>query len=344
VATGLLAVAPSAVRADSVLFQSISTGFSNPVGIDHHEPTNSVVVSSNYPSGFPFNFERILADGTHVPFSAVSGFSDEVKIATVRPGNVGGFVTGDLFTGNGTDGEIARITGGGAIVINPWVSLPGGGNGLLRGSLYVDRTGVYGGDLIAVTTNGEVWRVNSAGTPTFIADVDTHLEGLITVPADATKYGPLAGKIIAGAEDQGLLYVFDASGFVTTFALGVNIEDIDLINANENFFGVNFGTAKIVGVAASEWAGMVGDILLTQEFPSGGSTGLFRLFWNGSSLVADPIGAEPGSTSLGQWEHVTFTSAGIQEVPPTVPEPATLLLGCIGACGLAGYGWRRRAR
>ena len=33
----------------------------------------------------------------------------------------------------------------------------------MRGSLYVDRTGVWGGDLIAVTTRGGVWRVTRDG-------------------------------------------------------------------------------------------------------------------------------------------------------------------------------------
>lgn len=119
-----------------------------------------------------------------------------MKIATVHSGGIGGFTTGDLFTGNGVDGQITRITNNSLTVINPWVDLPGAGNGLMRGSLYIDQTGVFGGDLIVATTGGEVWRVNSAGTPTLIADVNTHLEGLITVPNNVAKYGPLAGKLL----------------------------------------------------------------------------------------------------------------------------------------------------
>jgi hypothetical protein len=33
-----------------------------------------------------------------------------LKVATVRSGNKAGFVTGDLFTGNGKNGEIIRVT------------------------------------------------------------------------------------------------------------------------------------------------------------------------------------------------------------------------------------------
>jgi hypothetical protein len=329
----------------AIKLTQISTPFNNPIGIDYHEPTNSVVMSVFYSSGSPRNFERVNLDGSHTPFSTASGFTDEVKIATVRSGGVGGFTTGDLFTGNGVDGQVVRITAGGATVINPWVSLPGGGNGLMRGALHVDRTGVFGGDLIVVTTAGEVWRVTSAGSPTMLADVNVHLEGVSTVPNNAVKYGPLAGKIIAGAEGVGLLYAFDTLGNVSTYNVGVNIEDIDLIPANENFFGVNFGTSRLLGAPASEFAPFAGDILLTQEFPSGGGTGLYRLYWNGSSLVTEQFTLKTGSEFPGQWEHVTFAPAGIAEIDPVnIPEPTSLaLIGIVATC-LGGVGLRTRRR
>jgi hypothetical protein len=327
--------------ADDIVLTQISTPFNSPVGIDYHQPTNSIVISANYPTGNPHAFERISFDGTHSQFSPVSGITDEIKIATVRPGNPGGFTTGDLFTGNGVDGQILRITNNGATVINPFVDLTGGGNGLMRGSLFVDRSGVWGGDLIAVTTAGEVWRINSAGTATSVASVGTHLEGVITVPNDVAKYGPLAGKIIAGAEGLARLYTFDTGGAVNFFNMGFGIEDIDMIDANENFFGVNFGTSRILGAPASEFAPYVGDILLTEEFGAGGgNTGLRRLFWNGSALVAEQFTVGPGSAVPGQWEHVTFAPAGIREIPG-IPEPSSyVLLSTVLAA--VGYAFRRK--
>ncbi len=331
----------------AVTLTQISTAFNTPVGIDYHETTNSVIVSVNYPTGSPSNLERINFDGSHTAYSALAGLTDELKIATVRSGNIGGFTTGDVFTGNGTAGQIVKVSLGGGLVNNPWVTLPGE-SGLLRGSLYVDRGGAFGGDLIAVTTNGGVWRIDSAGTPTFIARVPTHLEGMITVPNDVSKYGPLAGKIIAGAENQGLLYAFAADGSFTTYNLGVNIEDIDMINANENFFGVNFGSGRILGAAASDFAGMAGDILLTQEFPFGGTSGLSRLYWNGSALVADPIALSGSSVRPAQWEHVTFAPAGIREIPPVgggaVPEPSSMLVWATLAVGATAYLARKSNR
>ncbi len=198
----------------------------------------------------------------------------------------------------------------------------------MRGSLYVDRTGVYGGDLIAATTGGEVWRVNSAGASTMIADINTHLEGLITVP-DEVQYGTLAGKIIAGAEGTGDLHVFDDTGLVASHKVGVNIEDIDLINANENFFGVNYGTSRLLGAEASQFTSHVGGILLTQESHSGGTSGLYVL--DPLALTSEQFALSGGFTP-GQWEHVTFSSAGVVEIPPssTVPAPAALLLASLG--------------
>lgn len=331
-ATATLGLCSPALAVDIKLVP-ISTPFSSPIGIDYHEPTDSVVMSVNYGNGGqPNNFVRVKADGTQVGFSAISGLTEEVKIATARSG--GAFPTGTLFTGNGNDGQITKISPDGSTIINPWVDLPGSGNGLMRGSLYVDRTGVWGGDLLAVTTGGEAWRVNSAGVPTRLADVNTHLEGLITVPNDPSKYGPLAGKAIAGAEDQRRLYAFGTDGSMTYYPLSVAIEDIDMINANENFYGVNYGSGRLLGAEASQFASLVGDILLTQEFGSGSA--LFTLRWNGTSLVTTPLGLAAGSAIPSQWEHVTFAPAGIVEIPRTPDSGNVLTLLGAGFLGLVG--------
>ena len=309
---GVIVYIPQTAYAHSVspvTLTPIGTPFNTPIGIDHHQPTNKVVMSVFYSSGTPHNFELVASDGTRTQFSAISGFTDEVKIATVRD-TLGGFTVGELFTGTGVPGVIARIASDGLSVSNPWVTLPN--EGLMRGSLYVDRTGVWGGDLIAVTTTGGVWRINSAGTATPVtSSLGTHLEGLTTVPNDVATYGPWAGKILAGAEGQGRIYAIDTSGNVVFYLLGINPEDFDIIPANENFFGVNFGASTLMGAPPTEFADKVGHILITQEFGT-----LWDVHWDATNgFHVTPIATVP------QWEHVTFSTAGIKEIPPTQQQP-----------------------
>ncbi len=316
-----LSVFCTAATAQNVRFTRISTAFNTPIGIDYHQPSNTLILSANYPTGQPNNLERVLFDGTRVGFSNLSGLTDELKIATVQV-PVGGFTVGDVFTGNGNDGEIVRVSADGTIVQNPWVSLPGTGNGLLRGSLYHDRTGLFGGDMIGVTTVGEVWRINSAGTASMVATTGVHLEGLIVCPNDPQRYGPIAGTIIAGAEGVSLMYSIDATGNVVTYNFGVDIEDIDLIPAGQSFFGVNFGTGFLLGAPASTFAGMEDDILLTQEFFSG-NAGIFRLQWDSAQRTysAVPFTVDAASDPVGQWEHVTFAPLGVTPFPTCDTNP-----------------------
>jgi len=289
----------------------IAVGFNNPIGIDHHEPTNQVVLSVHYASGRPHNFELVAPDGTRTKFSDISGLTEEVKIACVRSGpNQGGFVVGEMFTGTGAGGVIARISPDGGSIQNPWVRLPGE-HGLMRGSLFQDRYGVFGGDLIAVTTAGGVWRIDSAGQATRLAQINTHLEGVTTVPDEPARYGPWAGKILIGAEDQGRIYTVSAAGSVTSYAIGVAPEDIEIIPENQNFYGVDYGGRTLWGAPASAFADLVGDVLVAQESPG--------ILWH---VRWDPASGKFQKKSLAQvpqWEHVAFSPAGLLTIPP-VPD------------------------
>jgi RHS repeat-associated protein/uncharacterized repeat protein (TIGR01451 family) len=289
----------------------IAVGFNSAIGIDHHEPSNQVILSVNYYGGRPHNFELVAPDGTRTRFSDIAGLTDEVKITCVRTGpHQGGFQAGEFFTGTGSAGEVVRVSPDGSVVQNPWVRLPGE-PGLMRGSLFQDRYGVFGGDLIVVTTAGGVWRITAAGQATRLAHIGTHLEGVTTVPDDPAKYGPWAGRILIGAEHQGLIYTVSAAGAVSSYQIGISPEDIEIIPENENFYGVDYGAGTLWGAPASAFAGMVGDVLIAQEGPGF----LWHVRWDAASgqFVKKVL------AQVAQWEHVTFSPAGLDTVPPVEP-------------------------
>jgi hypothetical protein len=254
--------------------------------------------------------------------TGLSGLTEELKLATVKS-SLGGFSRGELFFGNGQDGQIVKVSSDGQIVLSPWVSLPGEGNGLFRGSLYHDDTEVFAGDLIAVTTSGQVWRITSAGEATQIANFQTHLEGLCVVPDNATKYGPLAGKILIGAEGQNRLYILAADGSSSFYSLDVAIEDIDIVPAGQDFYGMDYQNRRILKADRSNFSGLAGEIILTQESLGASASGLYRLFWDGTAVRTKAIPLDVGSASPGQWEHVTFadlrTGDGLSLSPPSSP-------------------------
>jgi hypothetical protein len=218
----------------------------------------------------------------------------------VRSGpHQGGFAVGEVFTGNGQPGQIVRISPDGSTVQNPWVTL--NDPGLLRGSLFQDRYGVFGGDLIVVTSTGGVWRVDSAGASTQLANLEVHLEGVTTVPDDPGRYGPWAARIVVGAEQQGNIHTVDDQGNVETFSLDISPEDIEIIPSGENFVGVDFGGKQLQGAPESEFAGMAGDFLIAQE---GGP--LWHVRWDpaSSSFQTEQV------ARVEQWEHITFAPVG----------------------------------
>ena len=297
--------------------QRLSTLFNTPVGIEYHPILDRMVMSVNCCNGQPFTFESVKPDGTHEPYTTINGLGDEVYFAIARDEgggfSIGGFPAGQMFTGNGQAGHITRISPDGSTIENPWIILPGE-PGLMRGQLQFDRTGVFNGDLIVSTTAGHIWRVTPAGDATMVADL--HLggdwEGLTTVPNDPLRYGPWAGKILTGDENRDGIYAVDATGDVTLFPLLMRPENIHVIPAGENFFGVDYFGGALYGASASQFKDMVGDILVTEEFTGD----VWHVRWNGTDFE---------STLLARvvlWEHTAFGPPALAEIVPAEMEVA----------------------
>ena len=62
---GLIGVLTAPAVASVLTLTDVTIGsFNTPIGIDYHEPTDSVVMSVNHSSGLPHNFECVDAFGT----------------------------------------------------------------------------------------------------------------------------------------------------------------------------------------------------------------------------------------------------------------------------------------
>jgi RHS repeat-associated protein len=292
----------------NVVLTPATTEFKDYAGLDYHASSRKLLLSANTPSGLPNNFEAIAADGSRASFSNVAGFNGDLLIATSRDEGQGmsrgGFPAGELFTSTGVPGVVARVNASGATVQNPWVTLPNE-TGAISG-LYIDRTGVFGGDLLAVTTAGGVWRVNAAAAATKVADLATRLAGVAALPDDPDRYGPWSGKILTGAKDQSSVYAIDAQGQSISLPVDVQPLDIDVVPAQENFFAIDSVGRKIWGASDGAFAGIIGDILVTQQSPGV----ITRLRWNGVQFVASNL------ASATEFKQVAFAPAGINPIPP----------------------------
>ena len=213
---------------------------------------------------------RIDTNGVVTRWSGVNNLIHEMKIATVKI-TTNGFTQGDMYFGNGTNGQIGKLSADGSISNVNWITFTNEAQEtLLRGGLYVDQTGIFGNDMIVVTggspsQGGEVWRITSTTNATRLANINNdffrHLEGVITLPNDANKWGPWAGKIITGAESKipPLIHAIDTNGVVTTFNPGIAPEDFDLIPTNQDLYCVDQTASRIVKLPSTLFTNYWGD-------------------------------------------------------------------------------------
>ena len=144
-------------------------------GMDYFAPSNCVIIMA-----YPNNFDLVAGDGTVTPFMDVTNLNvgAESRMVAVRSA-LGGFTNGEIFCGDGQNGEIMRIEPNGTIIgtngvnTNAWIVLsnpidPTDIPGPVVGEC-VDKTGVWGGKpwIVSAPLNngkGGLWRIfNAAG-------------------------------------------------------------------------------------------------------------------------------------------------------------------------------------
>ena len=333
------AVATNTIRDNmsSNLFQKV-INLSNPAGIDFHQHSNSVLVASSFNGG---NFARLYTNAltTNVVvtnWSGVSGVGDEVKLLTIKQ-TAHGFTNGEVFFSSGTG--IGWISANGAVSNKNWCVLTNAfeTNALpIRGGICLDETGgMFSNQLVVVTSPGTssgdikgVWRIRHNGTngiPTLITNISTsHLEGIITLTNDVTKWGPWAGKIVTGNENDGTIYAIDGNGVATAYDStsfipnGIRTEDFDLVPLDQDLYmcDQNFPTA-IYKVSHNYLTNFVGDLMITEEGEGFGVGTLYFLRWSSAvtnfTVRAIPFIHPDGSN--GKLEHVTYAPISLPGIP-----------------------------
>jgi PEP-CTERM motif len=280
---------------------------------------------------------NLVGGGVMLFGSAMPGASGE----TVLGSSLGqaGFAKGDIYASPANNIIYHYANSGGAPTV--FGSVPAGQ--VIR-QVFFDPGTTFGGDMIVSTNAGNIYRFNSAGVPTLVASVGTDTEGLDIA---SSKFGPYSGQLLVTSEGTGLVHAISPGGTISTLpmtgggAVAISLaETVSTVPLNlgssgkaiEGFYVANY-PSDIQFAAASQFAGLQGDAIVTSEF--GSNSTIWDLHWNGSSFDVSSIGALP----LQSEDGIFVTAQRIQE--QNAPEPITLSL--FGA-GLAGAFFLRRRK
>jgi hypothetical protein len=145
------------------------------------------------------------------------------------------------------------------------------------------------------------------------------LEGVVTLPNDANRFGPWAGKIVTGDEDaspRGIIYTVDTDGTVVGYDTtklspdGIHPEDFDIIPTNQSLYVCDYSQNAIVKFSSSFLTNYVGDLLVTEagEAYVPNQARLFIIHWDptAANFVVRRFICRYPNGSFGHFEHVTF--------------------------------------
>jgi hypothetical protein len=311
-----------------------------PVGLDYHPGLNSLVASITPDPNFnPTNFVRIDTNGVSY-WATATNLWVPVTVGIVKA-TANGFNLGDMFYGtlNPAPYEVGWLSADGSQCTNTWAWLDSSVNNQQAASgLYLDRSGVFGGDLIIATggdfsvmggPNSAVFRVSAAGgQATPVAYFHSPLSGVITLPNDVTRWGPWAGKIITGQGQEDFLvanpaiYAIDTMGNVTTYTnLGIQVEHFNIIPPGQPFYCCDSGIGALWEVPASVFVGHEGQLLITGmgEYGWSRTPALYIVHWDASAgqfVVEQITPPDLPDYHVDCFEDGTFAPIDIQSCAP----------------------------
>lgn len=238
--------------------------------------------------------------GTMQPF-APGFFADEDVFCPleVAPG-IGDFPQGDIYVGRRS--ELWRLSTDG-LSLALFGQLPSGAGDFV--GLAFDPVGGFGYELVVLTDQGAVYRVNEYGAVAYIGSVGPGARGPSVAPA---SFGTFAGQLLVGVPALSELRAIDNCGRVSTVLLWSGVSGAFALPESPRAYGTSgyaaffvTGDGRVFGYPLADLEGRRGQVLLTSLYRSGSG-----IAW------AEPGGyrAQPFSRSMGP-----EVAAGIVHLP-----------------------------
>ncbi len=263
----------------------------------------------------------------------IAGATGEIYVSSSL--GLGGFGSRDVFAGPETLTSVFRFANDGSGQTAFTTGLVGG----VR-SIAFDPYGQYGFNMIVATSAGNIYKVDSTGAKTLLANVGEDAEGLSFTPQ---PFGPVpGGTLVVASEGSGTIRAISPLGALTTITSIQSAEMVSFVPLNlgisgnplEGFYAANYA-ANVIKAPASDFLPYLGDMIVTGE-----TTHLvWDVKWNGTQFVSTQIGAFPNQPEDGIFVTAAILNPGCEltnSCGGRVPEPGTLLLVGAALAGLAG--------
>lgn len=340
----LIVIAVSLIYGGSALAVPVSfNAFVNSTG---GSPNGFTFAGNKFAGSNYFNnqlYQTDLTGGSLLNFGAPLPLSSssvgEIYVSSSL--GLGGFGSRDIFAGSQNFGNVYRFSNNG---VNQSL-FASGLNGGVR-SIAFDPYGLYGHDMIVATNSGNIYRINSTGTATLLANVGGDAEGLDFTPQ---VFGNIAAHtLVVVSEGTGRLNAIDASGAKSDLGLQFNApEMLSFIPLNlgisgnplEGFYAANF-SLNVIKAEASEFTAYRGEAVITEEF----SHKVYRIYWDGNQFRSEQIGQFPNQPEDGIFVTAAILNPGCtitNTCGGSIPEPSVLALLSLGLLGL-GIGRSRK--
>jgi RHS repeat-associated protein len=206
-------------------------------------PANNFVTVSGAPASIRFVAPGKGSDILPAGFAAANHLTIANKIV-LNTSTTAKFNCGYIFAGF-SNGRILRVDA--STQLAALISLPNEPDAI-DGGLSVDDSGLFGHDLVAASGRGRIWQIGSFGEASMITDLATRVSGLVILPDDRERFGPLAGTLLVGAPEKFGIFSVAPNGTSTFFSLDAAVRDVVLAASGHNVFGLSRDESAIYGL------------------------------------------------------------------------------------------------